>query len=115
MLKIKDLRVSINSKEILKGINFPWPIAKIVVQHHEKLDGSGYPNGVKGDEILLESRILTVADIVESMASHRPYRPSLGIEIALKEIQQGRGKFYDPIVVDTTVKMFREKKYVMAH
>ena len=101
--------------EILKGINFPWPIAKIVVQHHEKLDGSGYPNGVKGDEILLESRILTVADIVESMASHRPYRPSLGIDLALNEIQQGRGTFYDPRVVDTVVRMFREMNYVMAH
>lgn len=97
--------------DILKGINFPWPIAKIVAQHHEKLDGSGYPNGVKGDDILLEARILTVADIVESMSSHRPYRPSLGMDVALGEIEHGRGKQFDPAVVDATLRLFREKGY----
>jgi len=99
--------------DILKGINFPWPIATIVSQHHERLDGSGYPNGCKGDEILLESRILTIADIVESMASHRPYRASLGIEEALKEIEKGREKYYDPIAVDACKRLFLEKGYVM--
>ena len=99
--------------EILKGINFPWPIARIVVQHHERLDGSGYPNGAKGDEILLEARILAVADIVESMSSHRPYRASLGIDQALREIEEGRGKHYDPRVVDAACRMFREKHYII--
>ena len=97
--------------DILKGINFPWPIAKIVLQHHEKLDGSGYPNGTKGDDILLEARILTVADIVESMASHRPYRASLGMELALNEIKAGRGCHFDPDVVDATLRLFQEKHY----
>ena len=99
--------------DILKGIHFPWPIAKIVQQHHEKLDGSGYPHGLKGDDILLESRILTVADIVESMASHRPYRPSLGVEMALNEIAQGRGTHFDPVVVDAAFRLFREQGYMI--
>ncbi len=86
--------------DILKPIAFPWPIAEIVLQHHERLDGSGYPNGLKGDAILLEARIIAVADVVESMNSHRPYRPSRGIEAALAEIREGRGRLYDPAVVD---------------
>ena len=94
--------------DILKDIKFPWPIATIVLQHHEKLDGSGYPQGLKGSQIILESRIMTVADVVEAMASHRPYRPTLGIEAALKEIERGRGTVYDPAVVDACVKLFRE-------
>lgn len=97
--------------EIIKDINFPWPIAKIIRQHHEKLDGSGYPHGLKGDEILLESRILTVADIVEAMASHRPYRPALGIDAALEEIQKGRGITLDANVVDVCIALFKENRF----
>jgi len=95
--------------DILKGINFPWPIAKIVLQHHERLNGSGYPNGLKGDEILLEARILAVADVLEAMVSHRPYRAGLGIEAALTEITTGREMFYDPRVADACLRLFREK------
>jgi len=99
--------------DILKDIRFPWPIAEIVRQHHERLDGSGYPLGIKGDEILLESRIMAVADVVEAMASHRPYRASLGIEPALKEIERGRETAYDPAVVDACLKLFREEGFTI--
>ena len=99
--------------DILKKIEFPWPIAEIILQHHEKLDGSGYPRGLKGDEILLEAKIVCVADVVEAMASHRPYRPTLGIEKALEEISKGRGIFYDPDVVDVCLRIFREKRYTL--
>ncbi|MFH2134113.1 MAG: HD domain-containing phosphohydrolase [Pseudomonadota bacterium] len=97
--------------EILKGINFPWPIARMVLQHHERLDGSGYPQGLQGDDILLEARILTVADVVEAMSSHRPYRPGWGDEKALEEIISKRGVYYDPRVVDACVTLFRERSY----
>jgi PAS domain S-box-containing protein/putative nucleotidyltransferase with HDIG domain len=97
--------------EILKDISFPWPIAETIRQHHEKLDGSGYPHGLKGDEIRLEARILTVADIVEAMASHRPYRPALGIEVALEEIQSERGIKLDADVVDACISLFRENRF----
>jgi HD-GYP domain-containing protein (c-di-GMP phosphodiesterase class II) len=79
------------SHNILKEIDFPWPIATIVLQHHERIDGSGYPRSLKGDEICIEARILTVADVVEAMASHRPYRPGLGIDAALEEIEKNKG------------------------
>jgi len=97
--------------EILKTINFPWPVAEIEIQHHERLDGSGYPNGLKGDEILLEARIIAVADVVESMSSHRPYRPALGIVKALTEIKAGRGTLFDERVVDACVAIFEEDGY----
>jgi HD-GYP domain-containing protein (c-di-GMP phosphodiesterase class II) len=97
--------------DILKDVEFPWPIADIVRQHHERLDGSGYPQGLKDGQILLESRIMTVADVVETMSSHRPYRPSLGIELALKEIERGRGSAYDPAVADACLKLFREARF----
>ncbi|MEY3288653.1 MAG: hypothetical protein RLZZ419_895 [Pseudomonadota bacterium] len=97
--------------DILKDVDFPWPIATMVWQHHERMDGSGYPQGLKGDEILLESRILAVADVIEAMASHRPYRASLGIEVALAEIERGRGSAYDPMVVDICLKLFREGRF----
>jgi PAS domain S-box-containing protein len=84
--------------DILKDIKFPWPIAQIVLQHHEKLDGSGYPQGLRGEQILLESRIMTIADITEAMSSHRPYRPGLGVNAALEEVEKHRGTFYDPLV-----------------
>ncbi len=97
--------------EILKEIEFPWPIADIVLQHHERLDGSGYPLGLKNDEITLEARILAVADVVEAMASHRPYRPALGIDEALKEINEKKGILYDPDVVNACIKLFKEKGF----
>lgn len=97
--------------EILKDIDYPWPIATIVRQHHERIDGSGYPLGLKGEEILLESRILAVADVVEAMGSHRPYRPTLGINVALQEIERGRGVTYDPAVADACLKLFGDGRY----
>jgi diguanylate cyclase (GGDEF)-like protein/putative nucleotidyltransferase with HDIG domain len=98
--------------EILKTIKFPWLITQIVHQHHERMNGSGYPKGLAGKDILLESKILAVADVVEAMSSHRPYRPAPGIEKALAEIKQKRGKLYDPNVVDTCIKLFEQKKFV---
>ena len=97
--------------EILKTIEFPWPIATIVLQHHERMNGSGYPSGLSGDQIIVEARILAVADVVEAMSSHRPYRPALGIDRALEEINLNRGKLYDPVVVDACVRLFREKGF----
>jgi PAS domain S-box-containing protein len=97
--------------DILKDIDFPWPIARIVLEHHERMDGSGYPNGLTGDNLLMESRILAVADVVESMASHRPYRPSLGIEAALEEIEKNKGTLYDNAVADACMILFRERGY----
>ncbi len=93
--------------DILKGIDFPWPVAQIVRQHHERLDGTGYPDGLAGDAILLESRILAVADVVEAISSHRPYRPALGLEVALNELRQGRDSRYDPAVVDACLELAR--------
>lgn len=99
------------SYDILKDVDFPWPIADIVRQHHERLDGSGYPQGLKDGQILLESRIMSVADVMEAMASHRPYRAALGVEVALKEIERGRGSAYDPAVADACLKLFREGRF----
>ncbi|MEE9514817.1 MAG: HD domain-containing phosphohydrolase, partial [Candidatus Brocadiales bacterium] len=95
----------------LEGIEFPWPVADMVLQHQERMDGSGYPQGLSGEKILLESRILGVADVVEAMASHRPYRPALGIDAALEEISKKKGIFYDPDVVNACIKLFREKGF----
>jgi putative nucleotidyltransferase with HDIG domain len=97
--------------EILKEIEFPWPVAQIVLQHHERIDGSGYPAGLCGEDILVEARTLAVADVVEAMASHRPYRPTLGRDMALEEISQNRGVLYDPDVVDACMKLFQEKDF----
>lgn len=97
--------------DILKTIDFPWPVAQIIIQHHENLDGSGYPQGLKGNKILLEAKIIGVADVVEAMSSHRPYRPALGINKALEEISQNRGILYEPEVVDTCLNLFRKKKF----
>src|SRR5665648_35018 len=96
---------------ILKSIDFSYPVANIVLQHQERLDGSGYPNHLKGDEIFLEARIIGVADVVEAMSSHRPYRPALGIDKALEEISQNRGILYDPEVADACLKLFKEKGF----
>jgi PAS domain S-box-containing protein/putative nucleotidyltransferase with HDIG domain len=96
---------------ILQSIDFPYPVAKMVLQHHERLDGSGYPDGLKADKILLEAKIIGVADVVEAMSSHRPYRPALGIDKALEEISRNKGAFYDPEVVDACLRLFREKGF----
>jgi PAS domain S-box-containing protein len=96
---------------ILKDVEFPWPIAEIIYQHHERLDGSGYPRGLGGKDVLLESQIIAVADVVEALASHRPYRPAHGIEAALHEITNNRGILYDPKAVDACLGLFKEKGY----
>jgi HD-GYP domain-containing protein (c-di-GMP phosphodiesterase class II) len=95
--------------DMLKDVESPWPLAQIVYQHHERMNGTGYPRNLKGDEILLEARIMAVADVVEAMASHRPYRPGLGIEAALEEIEKNKGILYDNTVADACLKLFREK------
>ena len=99
--------------DILKDIKFSWPIARMVLEHHERMDGSGYPNGLTGNNILLDSRILAVADVVEAMATHRPYRPALGLELALQEITKNRGVLFDEEVVDACLCLFRKKGYTI--
>ncbi len=99
--------------EILKDIKFSWPIARMVLEHHERIDGSGYPHGLTGNNILPESRILAVADVVEAMATHRPYRPALGLEPALQEITENRGVLFDEDAVDACLRLFREKGYTI--
>jgi len=97
--------------DILKNIDFPWPIADIILQHHERIDGTGYPKGLSGKDISLEAKILMVSDVVEAMASHRPYRAAFGIERALGEIKQNSGILYDPDVVDSCIEVFENEKY----
>jgi len=97
--------------DVLKQIQFVWPIAMTTLRHHERLNGSGYPNGISGDQIILEDRILAVADVVEAISSHRPYRPALGIELALAEIAKNSGVLYDPKVVDACIKLFSKKQF----
>jgi len=99
------------SFNILKIIKFPWLVAQIVLQHHERVNGSGYPQGLFGKDILLEARILSVADVIEAMSSHRPYRPALGIGKALEEISQNKGILYDSQIVDVCFKLFSEKRF----
>ena len=99
--------------EMLKDVESPWPLAEIVYQHHERMDGSGYPRNLKGDDILMEARIMAVADVVESMASHRPYRPALGIDKSLEEIEKNKGTLYDNAVADACLRLFREKGFQM--
>jgi HD-GYP domain-containing protein (c-di-GMP phosphodiesterase class II) len=96
---------------ILKDIDFPWPLAQVVFQHHERIDGSGYPQGLRDEGILVEAKILAVADVVEAMSSHRPYRPALGIGRALDEISKNSGILYDPDVADACLKVFTEKGF----
>lgn len=98
--------------DLLKAVDFPWPIAQIVAQHHERLDGSGYPHGLVGDQILLHARIMAVADVVEAMASHRPYRAALGIAAALAEIKEHQGRLYDPQAVAACLGLFRDNRFV---
>lgn len=100
--------------DILKGIDFPWSVADVILQHHERMDGSGYPGGLKGDEILPEAKILSVADVVEAIASHRPYRPAYSIEAALDEIEKNKGVLYEAEVVDACLRLFRERQYQLS-
>jgi len=93
--------------QILAGIEFPWPLVDMIVQHHERLDGSGYPQGLRGEAMVMEARILAVADVVEAMSSRRPYRAALGMEMALAEIEQGKGTKYDQQVVETCAQVIR--------
>jgi len=115
--KLSDIEFSLIKEHpqigynILKSIDFYYPVAKIVLQHHERLDGSGYPNHLKGDKIFLEAKIIGIADVVEAMSSHRPYRPALGVDKALEEISQNRGILYDPKVVDICLNLFKEKGF----
>jgi len=115
--KISDMEFNVimnHSKvgfDILKNIRFPWPIAEIVYQHHERMDGSGYPRNLTKKQILMEARIIGLADVVEAIASHRPYRAALGIEKAMKEISNKRGSYFDESVVDACLKIFKEKKF----
>ncbi|MHB8340787.1 MAG: PAS domain-containing protein [Mycobacteriales bacterium] len=95
--------------DIMRGFDFPWPVADMVEQHHERLDGTGYPSGMRGEEILLEARIIAVADTVEAMVSHRPYRAGASIEAALEEVSRGRGRLFEPAVVDACLRLFREQ------
>ena len=97
--------------DILKKVEFPWPIAQVIVQHHERIDGSGYPFGLSGENILLEAKIIGVADVIEAIASHRPYRPALGLDKALEEVSQKRGTLYDPEVVDACLRLFTVKGF----
>ena len=116
-VQLSDIEISLiqahsqTGYDILKGIKFPWPIAEIVLQHHERLNGSGYPRGLAGDDVLMAARIIGVADVVETMASHRPYRPSIGIDKALEEITQNKGVLYEPLVVDACLKIFNNKEF----
>ena len=98
------------SYDILEMIEFPWPVNKAILQHHERLDGSGYPNGLLEDDIILDAKILGVADVVEAMSSHRPYRPALGLNSALEEIVAERGILYEPAVVDACLRLFQENE-----
>ena len=102
-------------RDILKSVDFVWPISKIVMQHHERMDGSGYPKGLSGEDIMLEARIMSVADVIDAMDSHRPYRPSLGMEKALEEIESNRGSHFDSNVVDACVHLFKEEDFKLLH
>ena len=98
---------------ILKDVLVPTPVAEIIRQHHERMDGSGYPQGLRGDAVLPEARVLAVADVIESMASHRPYRPAVGLDAALDEVVKNRGTLYAPEVVDATVRLINDKGYAL--
>lgn len=97
--------------DILKAIDFPWPVAQAVLQHHERMNGAGYPSGLRGEEIILEARILAVADVVEAMSSHRPYRPALGVFEALAEILKNKNSLYDAQIVDHCLNLFTEHRF----
>lgn len=116
-IKLSDIEFSLIKEHsqigynILKSIDFSYPVAEIILQHHEKLNGSGYPNHLEGDQIFLEACVIGVADVVEAMSSHRPYRPALGVDKALEEISQNKGILYDQKVVETCLRLFKEKGF----
>lgn len=97
--------------EVLRRVEFPWPVAEVAYQHHERIDGSGYPRGLKGDKIIIEAKIIAVADVLEAMSTHRPYRPELGLDWALSEIENNLGTLYDPDVGEACLQLFRQKGY----
>lgn len=97
--------------DIVSGVDFPWPVADMILQHHERLDGSGYPNGLRGVEIGVGARVIAVADVVEAMVAHRPYRPALGIEAALAEVLAGRGTRFDAGAVEACVHLFTDEEF----
>ena len=97
--------------KILNNVDFPWPVALVALQHHERMDGSGYPQGLKGEQIAFKARIVAVADVAEAMSSHRPYRPAIGIDCALAEIERGKGTLFDADVVDACLRLFRQNGY----
>jgi len=99
--------------DIIANVPFPWPIADMILQHHERMDGSGYPQGLHGDEILPGARILTVADVISAMCAHRPYRPALDVDVALAEIEVNRDKLYDPVAVDACLRLFRQRHFTL--
>jgi putative two-component system response regulator len=101
--------------DILKPVDFPWPVGDIVLQHHERMDGSGYPQGLRGTEIRIEARILAVCDVLDAMAFHRPYRPALGVDVALKELESGKGVKYDADVVEACQYLFGEGGFTLSH
>jgi HD-GYP domain-containing protein (c-di-GMP phosphodiesterase class II) len=100
--------------DILQSVEFPWPVARIVLQHHERLNGSGYPQGLSGEGILQEARIVGVADVVETMSSHRPYRPAMGLEKAIEEISAQKGTLYDPEAVEACVAIIQQRRFEFA-
>jgi PAS domain S-box-containing protein len=115
--RLTDLEFSLVKKhpevgyDILKNIDFPWPLADIVLQHHERIDGSGYPHGIRGENILLEAKIISIANVVDNMTSHHPYRAALGIEKAMEELAEGKGKKYDADATAVCQELFLKKKY----
>jgi HD-GYP domain-containing protein (c-di-GMP phosphodiesterase class II) len=116
--KLTDIEMSLikthsqSGYDILKDVELPYSIAEIILQHHERLNSSGYPQGLKDEQILIEAKIIAVADVVEAIASHRPYRPALGINVALEEIENNKGILYDVQMAETCLKLFREEGFV---
>lgn len=111
-LEIQFIRTHVQAGyDIIKGVEFPWPVAETILQHHERLDGSGYPRGLAADAIIVEARILAVADVTEAITAHRPYRPAVGLDAALAEIEAGKGRLYDPAAVDACIALFRRKGF----
>ena len=98
--------------EVVKGIEFPWPVAQIIRQHHERFDGSGYPDGIRGEDILIESRIVAVADVIDAMGSDRPYRHALSVGETIKEIEENKGRLFDPLVAEAAQDLFSERNWL---
>jgi len=105
----------VHGYQILKNINFPWPVGRMILQHHERMDGSGYPGGISGEDIIIEARIIAVADVVNSMTSNRAWRPALSVESALDELKKNNSVKYDPAVVDVCIELYTEKNHLLDH